>query len=154
MANSAPGVAAAPRIDRNSFTGLGIGKAKADQINPVVIDTIIGFFTLKDYLSFETLRDKVLPPLIERLRSGGRVRIWSAGCSSGQEPYSIAISVLEVLPDAARHDIKILATDIDRAILSKARAGSYDARQISGISADRQRAHFETGAGPDDWRVN
>jgi len=128
------------------------GATERDHMISALTTNVSHFFREEHH--FETLREKVLPPLVDRLRSGGRVRIWSAGCSSGQEPYSIAISVLEVLPDAARHDIKILATDIDRAILSKARAGSYDARQIGGISADRQRAHFETGRGPEDWRVN
>ena len=74
---------------------------------------------------FDALAKDVLPPLAERARNGGRVRIWSAGCSSGEEPYSIAMKLLEVCPDAARHDIRILATDIDSKVIQKARAGSY-----------------------------
>ncbi|MBM7330512.1 protein-glutamate O-methylesterase CheR, partial [Agrobacterium sp. S2] len=62
---------------------------------------------------FEHLRDEVLPGLIARAKSGGRVRIWSAACSDGQEPYSIALTVLAMFPNAADYDFKILATDID-----------------------------------------
>lgn len=74
---------------------------------------------------FDALAKDVLPPLIERAQHGGRVRIWSAGCSSGEEPYSIAMKVLELCPDAARRDIRILATDIDPTIIQKARTGLY-----------------------------
>ena len=75
---------------------------------------------------FEHLRDEVLPGLIARAKSGGRVRIWSAACSDGQEPYSIALTVLAMFPNAADYDFKILATDIDPKILAQARAGIYD----------------------------
>ena len=59
------------------------------------------------------LRAKVLPGLAARARAGGRVRLWSAGCSSGPEAYSIAMTLLEALPEAAELDVRILATDID-----------------------------------------
>ncbi|MEL6517322.1 MAG: protein-glutamate O-methyltransferase [Pseudomonadota bacterium] len=116
------------------------------------LTTNVSHFFREDH-HFDTLRSTVLPPLIDRLHSGGRVRIWSAGCSSGQEPYSIAITLLEALPDAKRYDIRILATDIDRAILTKARAGRYDARQISGLNAERQRKFFTQGPDKDTWQV-
>ncbi|MGO7838001.1 CheR family methyltransferase, partial [Rhizobium johnstonii] len=72
------------------------------------------------------LRDHVLPELLQRARSGGRVRIWSAASSDGQEPYSIALTVLSLMPNVADYDFKILATDIDPKILAIARAGAYD----------------------------
>lgn len=78
---------------------------------------------------FELLQTEILPPLADRLRSGGKVRIWSAGCSSGPEPFSIAGSVLKVIPQAARYDIKIIASDLDRDVLAKAKLATYDADQ-------------------------
>ena len=74
---------------------------------------------------FDILRRDLLPALVDRARSGGRVRLWSAGCSSGQEPYSLAMVLLDALPDAARRDVKILATDIDPVVIDRARAGHY-----------------------------
>jgi len=62
---------------------------------------------------FDHLRDKVMPELAAKARAGGRVRLWSAACSNGQEPYSMAMTVLDVLPEAAELDVRILATDID-----------------------------------------
>lgn len=74
---------------------------------------------------FRCLEDRVLPLLAGAARSGEPVRIWSAGCSSGQEAYSIAMCVLATAPDIAALDFRILATDIDRHILAQARTGRY-----------------------------
>lgn len=76
---------------------------------------------------FEDLRRKVLPPLAARAKAGGRVRIWSAGCSTGMETYSIAMCVLEAIPDAPSLDVKILATDINPKVLAEGAAGRYPA---------------------------
>lgn len=72
---------------------------------------------------FELLANSVLPKLLEKARGGARDRIWSAGCSSGEEPYSIAFTVLRHYPALAEHDIEILATDIDPQILARAERG-------------------------------
>src|SRR6202011_537054 len=69
---------------------------------------------------FDHLRDKVLPPLLAAAKAGGKVRLWSAACSSGQEPYSAAMTILSLAPDAANLDIKILATDIDPNVIADA----------------------------------
>ena len=82
---------------------------------------------------FDLLRETVLPPLIERARAGGRVRLWSAGCSSGEEPYSLAMTILDLCPGADRLDLKVLATDIDPVILDRARRGAYLLPEIEGI---------------------
>jgi chemotaxis protein methyltransferase CheR len=67
---------------------------------------------------------------METAKRGGRVRIWSAGCSSGEEPYSIALTLLSEMPEAANHDIRILASDIDTAVVKKAKAGVYSAAAV------------------------
>lgn len=87
---------------------------------------------------FETLASECLPALAAGARSGRRIRLWSAGCSSGQEPYSIAMSVLDQFPDAANLDLRILATDIDPQIVDRARAGSYPGEEAAGIPAPYQ----------------
>jgi chemotaxis protein methyltransferase CheR len=92
---------------------------------------------------FDMLRSRVLPPLIERARKGGRVRLWSAGCSTGEEPYTIALTLLETLPDAGRYDIKILASDLDRAVLATASRGLYSAQALEAVPGPLRKAHFE-----------
>lgn len=92
---------------------------------------------------FDHLRDEVLPGLIARAKSGGRVRIWSAACSDGQEPYSIALTVLGLFPNAADYDFKILATDIDPKILAQARAGLYDDGALETVSAPMRKQWFQ-----------
>jgi chemotaxis protein methyltransferase CheR len=102
---------------------------------------------------FDHLRDKVLPPLLAEARRGGPVRIWSAGCSNGQEPYSIALTVLQAMPDAADFDIKILATDIDTQMLAEARAGVYSSQIIMPVPPVLRERWFEREDG-DRWRAN
>lgn len=72
---------------------------------------------------FDILRTLVLPPLVARARQGARVRLWSAGAARGQEAYSMAMVLADLMPDAPRHDIRILATDLDPAVIEDARLG-------------------------------
>ncbi|MFS8114822.1 protein-glutamate O-methyltransferase CheR [Rhizobium jaguaris] len=92
---------------------------------------------------FDHLRDEVLPGLLARAKSGGRIRIWSAACSDGQEPYSIALTVLSLLPNAADFDFKILATDIDPKILGLARTGAYDETSLETVSPSMRKQWFQ-----------
>jgi chemotaxis protein methyltransferase CheR len=92
---------------------------------------------------FDHLRTEVLPGLLARARAGGRVRIWSAACSDGQEPYSIALTVLSLMPNAADYDFKILATDIDPKILGLARAGAYDEGSLETVSPVMRKQWFQ-----------
>ncbi len=104
---------------------------------------------------FEDMRNKVMPALAAKVRSGGRVRLWSAACSTGPEPYSMAMTVLSVLPDAARYDIKILATDIDPNVVRTAREGVYTREALEAVPAgDRKHLLRDSGAGPDMWRMS
>lgn len=84
---------------------------------------------------FEHLEKNVLPPALESVRRGGRLRIWSAGCSTGQEAYSIALTILNLMPDAPDRDVRILATDIDPNVIATARRGVYSEDLVSPISA-------------------
>ena len=71
-----------------------------------------------------------------------RLRLWSAGCSTGEEPYSIAMTICETLPDWTSWDIKILATDIDSDVLDRARAGVYREDRVSGMNPRRVKTFF------------
>ena len=84
---------------------------------------------------FDHLKQVVLPELLSRAAAGGRVRIWSAGCSTGQEPYSIALTVLSMLPNAASHDFRILATDIDPTVIAAGRAAVYSEEAVKPVPA-------------------
>ena len=101
---------------------------------------------------FDHLRDVVMPTLVDRARRGGRIRLWSAACSNGQEPYSMAITVLQALPDAASQDEKILATDIDPNMVAEGRAGIYREDAITPVPLDLRRKWFKKAAGG-AWEV-
>lgn len=104
---------------------------------------------------FETLRQDILPPLAARARAGGRVRIWSAGCANGQEPYSIAMTMIEAGMPLDR-DVRLLATDIDPNVIRHARDGHYPDSMLSGLPDTRRTRFFKTSVGPQTpgWRVS
>jgi chemotaxis protein methyltransferase CheR len=79
---------------------------------------------------FEFLERELLPAWRAR---GEKIRIWCAGCSSGEEPYTIGITLKEALPDINRLDVKILATDISTRVLAKARQGVYDKETLQDV---------------------
>lgn len=117
------------------------GRAEREELITAITTNVTQFF--REPHHFEILRSLVLPPLIERAERGGRVRIWSAGCSTGQEPYSIALTILDLAPDIGRWDLRILATDLDRAVLAAAKRGVYPAASVEAIPASLRRRHFE-----------
>jgi chemotaxis protein methyltransferase CheR len=118
---------------------LGLGSFKALTTN------VTRFF--REPHHFDHLRQKLLPPLIERARAGGRVRLWSAACSSGQEAYSMAMTVLAAMPDAPQLDVRILATDIDPNVVAEAREGAYAESLLVGVPDDYRR-RWVRDAGP------
>ncbi|HEY0927382.1 protein-glutamate O-methyltransferase [Brevundimonas sp.] len=91
---------------------------------------------------FDHLRDRVMPKLAERARAGGRVRLWSAACSNGQEPYSMALTVLQTLPEAADLDVRILATDIDPNMVAQGHEGVYSEEALEPAPATLWRKYF------------
>ena len=120
-----------------------------DELLSALTTNVTRFF--REMHHFDLFRTAVLPRLIERARSGARVRIWSAGCSSGQEPYSLALMLLAEEPLIARHDVKILATDIDPNIVATARAGRYPLAERASIPEPMLR--FTEPEGPKTFQI-
>lgn len=84
---------------------------------------------LREVSHFDFLRDAVFPTL------HGPVRIWSAGCSSGEEPYTLAMLCNESFPDIATRDVRILATDLSHRVLAQAKGGTYPAENMGDVPA-------------------
>jgi len=107
----------------------------------VMVDTLTtnktSFF--REPVHFSFLRESILPALGD---SGRPIRIWSAGCSSGEEPYSLSILLREALQDSSRRDIRILATDLSRRVLVQAREATYSEAQVEGVSAKLRSSYF------------
>jgi chemotaxis protein methyltransferase CheR len=105
---------------------------------------------------FEHVKTNVVAPLVAAARAGGAVRIWSAACSSGEEPYSIALAILSVLPDAASLNVRVLATDIDPDVLRKGHAGVYGEAAMAPVPTDMRHRWFTVqsdGEGGKAWRA-
>jgi chemotaxis protein methyltransferase CheR len=102
------------------------------------------FFREEHHFAF--LREHVLKPRVASGHASERLRFWSAGCSSGEEPYSIAMTVLEVLQPTAGRNVKILASDLDTEVLAFAQAGVYGAARLVGVPSGLRERHFTAPA--------
>lgn len=121
------------------------GSAEDSQDFVNALTTNLTRFYREDH-HFEHLRSHVGALIAEKPR-GARLRIWSAGCSTGQEPYTIGMDLLGAFPELKRWDFKILATDIDTAVIAKAARGIYPENELSGLSSERARPFVRPGDG-------
>jgi two-component system CheB/CheR fusion protein len=113
-----------------------------DALFDTLLINVTEFF--RDPESWACLRDEVLPELIDRKPADESIRVWSAGCASGPEAYTIAICLAEVLGlEDYRTRVKIYGTDIDDAALDQARAGVYSARELESVPVALRERYFE-----------
>jgi chemotaxis protein methyltransferase CheR len=136
-------------------------KAKADLTNALrrkIVDAITtnetSFF--RDTAPFELLRHKLIPELVDRRRKAGLrqipIRIWSAACSTGQEAYSTAIMLKELLGDLAGYDIRILGTDISDKAVARASYGHFSRLELDRGLPPEKLARFFISQG-DRWKI-
>lgn len=103
---------------------------------------ITSFF--RDQLAWEYIQTEILPRIIGDRDSNAPIRVWSAGCASGQEAYTMAIALTEVLGiDQFRERVKIYATDVDEEALNQARQAIYQERELAGLSPEQIQQFFE-----------
>lgn len=126
------------------------GSAQDSQEFVNALTTNLTRFYREDH-HFAHLSDYVRDLVARRPRVGPdgkpRLRIWSAGCSTGQEPYTIAVSLLDQFPDLKRWDFRILATDIDTNVIAKAATGIYPEAELAGLTPQRAALFEKAGGG-------
>ena len=91
---------------------------------------------------FELMAGTMLPELVANKPNSHRFRLWSAGCSTGQEAYCMAITLLRHMPDIGRRNVRILGTDLDESCLDTARAGSYPVKELETVPESILNAYF------------
>lgn len=118
-----------------------------------VTTNVTAFF--RENHHFEYLEKNLLPEIINKHKNtrSPYLRVWSAGCSSGKEPYSIAMTLKECVPDIEKWDVRILATDLDSNILEQAELGIYPEERIKDISITRKKRWFRKGTGSNAGKV-
>jgi two-component system CheB/CheR fusion protein len=118
----------------------------AELFNTILIN-VTGFF--RDAEAWDFLRDDILPRLVEAVPDDEQIRVWSAGCASGEEAYTAAICLLEVLGEEAfKQRVKIYATDIDEEALGEARAAVYPPKALEDMPQELVDRYFvENGRG-------
>lgn len=115
------------------------------ELTNAITTNLTSFFREKYH--FEQLANEVFPQSERQRSNTKRLRLWSAGCSTGEEPYSLAVVMREALAHLRDWDIKLLATDIDSAVVATAAEGVYAADRFTEVSAERTRRWFCPAAG-------
>lgn len=135
-----------------ALVGSSTGQDEREAMIAALTTNVTRFF--REPHHFEHLKTMMLPRMIANARQGKRVRLWSAACSSGQEPYSMALVLLSLLPDAVNYDIKILATDIDANMIELGKSGIYVPEAVSAVPvALRHRWFVPMDDGTESMRV-
>ncbi len=126
-------------------------KDERGQFINAITTNLTSFFREEHHFDF--LKNDVVPRLMAENAVSKKIRIWSAGCSTGEEPYSIAIALYESIPNIDKWDIKILATDLDTNVLAHGERGIYDIERISALSKTRKSTWFLKGKGGNSGSV-
>ncbi|MBW8038798.1 MAG: protein-glutamate O-methyltransferase CheR [Planctomycetes bacterium] len=121
-------------------------KDKTGKEFSVLVDSLSTNLTsfFREAQHFEFLRSQFLPAMLEQKRKkhNFKIRAWSAGCSSGEEPYSMAITLLEAVKGKGRWDTKVLATDISTSMLEIAKTGIYDSERIKPVPSLQKQKYL------------
>lgn len=104
-------------------------------------------FFFRDQSQIDCLRLHLIPEIASSHQRQKRIRIWSAGCSTGEEPYTVAILLQEYFPELAGWQIEIIATDVNEAVLAKAKSGRYDDYAVRNISPSLLKKYFRLSDG-------
>jgi chemotaxis protein methyltransferase CheR len=106
--------------------------------------TINETYFFRDFPQLQGFAEDVLLQMVkEKIKTGDkRIRLWSAGCSTGEEPYTLAIILLEMLPDPDQWTLEIMASDINTRVLDVARKGFYNSRSIKDVPLEYLKRYF------------
>jgi two-component system, chemotaxis family, CheB/CheR fusion protein len=112
----------------------------SELFNTILIN-VTGFF--RDKEAWDLLAEKVIPTILEGKEGKGPIRVWSAGCATGEEPYTVAMLLSEALgQDAFRSRAKIYATDIDDQALAQAREAQFTSKQLENVPKELRERYF------------
>ncbi|NJN67834.1 MAG: protein-glutamate O-methyltransferase CheR, partial [Chloroflexaceae bacterium] len=125
------------------------GRDELHQLSELVLNHETVFFRNQPHM--QALREVLLPQMHRRKPVGASLRLWSAGCSTGEEPYSLAITVLETLGRLLPRPVDIWATDLSHVALAKAREGVYRGRTLSNVTPGLCERYFEPRS--ESWAV-
>ncbi|MGN6338328.1 CheR family methyltransferase, partial [Mycobacterium sp.] len=137
------------RMDQAGYTAfdeyLDFLQASSDEFTALfntILINVTSFF--RDPEAWEFVSTEVIPRLLAERGPDDPIRVWSAGCASGQEAYTLAMLLAEALgAEAFRQRVKIYATDVDEDALSEARSASYDAKAVESVPPDLLARYFE-----------
>jgi chemotaxis protein methyltransferase CheR len=145
-------------LEMNSFSAY-YRRVKADPLEMVrMLDCISTNEThfFREPAAFECLRRRVFPEWVAQAETGKRgrtIRVWSAACSTGEEPFSLAMALLSEFPLSAGWNVEVLGTDISTKVLARASAGIWPVERIADVPVEYQRKFLLKGFGPRKGKI-
>ena len=131
------------RSFRDYFITLRFESSGKEMQQLVNLMTVNETYFFREEYQFQCMVNSILPEICQHKRKGERLRIWSIPSSSGEEPYSIALYLLEFWKDIDNYDVEILASDIDTTILEQARKGRYSRRSVQNLPPAIRDRYFK-----------
>ena len=138
---------------RSYFVALRFEADGAEMQHLVYIMRVNETYSVREAYQFDCLVNSLLDEVASRKRAGSRIRIWSIPSSTGEEPYSIAIYLLERWAKIEQYDVEILSSDIDTSVLASAQRGVYSPRSVQHLPPAYLKKYF-TRFGDDEWRIS
>ncbi len=127
---------------RSYFIDLRSQRSEEEVQQLVNAMTVNETYFFREVYQFDCMVRHMLDEIVSRKPKGQRIRIWSVPSSTGEEPYSIAIYLLEMWPGIHEHDVEILSSDIDTGVLAAAQRGIYSPRSVSNLPKDYLARYF------------
>lgn len=137
---------------RDYFMLLRFAPTKGELQRLIDAMTVNETYFLRESYQLDCLVREVLPEIVAERRPGHPIRIWSIPCSTGEEPYSIAITLLDSWADVDSHEVQITGGDIDSSVLERARDGIYGARAFQKMPEQVRNRYFSR-VDNENWRI-
>lgn len=149
----------APRLRALSLDSFGAYvshvKKHPDELgffSDAITTNLTSFYREKHH--FDLLRDELMGEILARHQRDKRLRFWSAGCSTGQEPYTLGIELFRTIPNIDSYDLRILATDLDSKCLQTCKDGVYAEKDLEKVPPEAKSKYFDRVPGTDKYRVD
>ncbi len=132
---------------------LEVHPGEFEELFNTILINVTSFF--RDDEAWAALRDEFVPALLDRKQGGQPIRIWSAGCATGQETYTLVMLLAEAMGiEAFRHQVKVYATDLDNEALAEARQAVYADKDLEGLPEGFREKYFEAAGGRWTFRTD
>ncbi len=138
---------------RSYFSFLRFEQGNNELQHLVNLLTVNETYFMREEYQMRAMVNGALRDIVKQKKKGDLIRIWSLPCSTGEEPYSIAIYLMENWPDLEHYDVEVVGSDIDTRVLEKARKGCFSERSVKNLNSTQKRRYFKHDAENNKYQI-